>query len=80
MPGAYMGGILGLNMAYTIFGMDVGPSLVHRILTAVGMLTGVMVAGLMFVVSGACLGWLAGLVAETVKRKREAALEKVHKG
>lgn len=80
MQGAYLGGILGLNMANTLFGIDVAPSVIHRILTAIGMLTGVMVAGLMFVVSGACLGWLVGLlIGSFIKAEAKPAKEIVTK-
>lgn len=73
MPGAYIGGILGVNTANTLFGMGGGaPSLFHRVLTAAGMLTGVMVAGLMFVVAGACLGWLTGLVIDVAVKPKKA--------
>jgi hypothetical protein len=78
MPGAYIGGILGVNTANTLFGFDATPSLFHRLLTAMGMLTGVMVAGLMFVVGGACLGWLVGLIVDaTTKTKEEPSPEMV---
>jgi hypothetical protein len=80
MPGAYLGGLLGLNMANSLFGMDMLPTLLHRVLTALGMLAGVIMAGFMFTVGGACLGWLAGLGIEAVGRLgKEPAAEEVHK-
>jgi hypothetical protein len=78
MPGAYIGGILGVNTANTLFGLNTVPSLFHRILTAMGMLTGVMVAGLMFVVGGACLGWLVGVALDAVAKKKEPVIDMAH--
>jgi hypothetical protein len=76
MPGAYLGGILGVNTANTLFGFDAAPSLFHRILAAGGMLAGVMVAGLIFVAVGACLGWLVGLAIDTVFHRHGIEAEK----
>jgi phage-related minor tail protein len=71
LPGAYLGGILGLNTANTLAGLPLEPTLLHRLLTALGMLSGVIVTGLFFVLGGAVLGWLAGVavlrVVETGK-------------
>lgn len=77
LPGAFLGGVLGLNMASYIFGAPLVPALIPRILVAVGMLTGVMVAGVMFTAAGASMGWLAGMVVEGIAgaRKRETAKE-----
>jgi hypothetical protein len=77
MPGAYLGGILGVNTANTLISISAGPTLLHRIFTAGGMLTGVMAAGLMFVAGGACLGWLVGQAIDVALRtKNEAEPEK----
>jgi uncharacterized membrane protein len=77
LPGAFLGGVLGLNMASFIFGAPLVPTLIPRILVAIGMLVGVMVAGLMFTAAGASLGWLAGTLADSLvrARRREAAEE-----
>jgi hypothetical protein len=75
MPGAYLGGILGVNTANMVAGLGQSATLLHRALAAMGMLTGSLVAGLMSVVAGACLGWLLGAACDIVVRpKKEHAL------
>ncbi|MEJ2183210.1 MAG: hypothetical protein P8Y66_06780 [Nitrospirota bacterium] len=76
LPGAFLGGVLGLNMANLIFGAGAVPSLLPRILIVIGMLTGVMVAGLVFLAAGGALGWLVGLATESVKAARARAHDK----
>jgi hypothetical protein len=71
MPGAYLGGVLGLNMVNAILGVAAEATVLHRVMTAVGMLTGVMVAGMMFTVSGGCLGWLSGMAVDAMRKAEE---------
>jgi len=78
LPGAFLGGVLGLNMANFIFGPAVSPTLIPRIIIVIGMLTGVMVTGLMFTASGASLGWLIGLLWDSAtKTGKEPASEEL---
>lgn len=80
MPGAFLGGMLGLNMANNVFGMPALPTLMPRMFVVVGMLTGVMVTGLIFVISGASLGWLIGLAVDSMSRRaKEPAAQKINK-
>ncbi len=64
--GSLLGGVIGLNVAGFIFGSPVAPSVIARAVIALSMLIGVMVSGLMFIASGASLGWLIGLVVEKI--------------
>lgn len=66
-----MGGILGLNMVNAILGATVEATVLHRVMTAVGMLTGVMVAGLVFTVAGGCVGWLVGTAFDSIRKTEE---------
>lgn len=76
LPGSFLGGVLGLNVAGVLFGSPVMPSMLSRIIVAAGMLTGVMVTGLIFVTAGATLGWIAGTVIEVVTKTGREAEEK----
>lgn len=67
MPGAFVGGVLGLNMVNSFLGIAMAPSVMGRMLVVVGMLTGVMSAGLMFVAAGASAGWLIGATADAAR-------------
>jgi hypothetical protein len=79
-PGAFMGGLLGLNAANLIIGAQVEPTLVVRLLVTVGMLAGVMVTGLMFTVVGAIAGWISGRAADAASRHgKSPAVAEAHR-
>lgn len=78
LKGLFIGGVLGLNIAGTIFGIPIEPSVFPRIVVAIGMFTGVMVTGLTFMVGGATLGWLTGTVIDALKiGEKEGAAETI---
>jgi len=57
---SFMGGIIGLNVAGAIMGFPVESVLLSRVIVALGMLSGILVAGLISIAAGATAGWLAG--------------------
>jgi hypothetical protein len=65
LPGAFLGGVMGLNTAGALFGLPVTSELLPRAVVALGMLLGVTVGGLIFTAGGAALGWLVGLGLDT---------------
>lgn len=67
LPSSFIGGVLGLKIAGHIFGTPVGFALLPRIVVGVTMLGGVLVTGLVFVVGVSFVGWLCGVVVDTVK-------------
>ena len=73
---SFIGGILGINIVGSLFGYPIPGTLLARAIIAFGMLTGVMVAGLVFTIAGMLCGWLAGVVIEQVKRPVKAMHEK----
>jgi hypothetical protein len=78
LPGSFIGGVLGLNIAGVVFGMPVEPTVLSRMIIAVSMLLGVLVTGTVFVIAGAVVGWALGSVADAILRpKGEAEKEKV---
>ena len=68
MNASFIGGILGINIVGSLFGYPIPGTLLARAIIAFGMLTGVMVAGLMFTIAGMLCGWLAGVVIVHVKK------------
>lgn len=60
LPGAFLGGVLGLDIAGSLFGTPVDVSLLSRGIILVSMVLGVMVAGLIFTVGCATAGWVIG--------------------
>jgi hypothetical protein len=72
-PGVYMGGVLGINMANLLFGMEIVPTPLHRIFAGAGMFMGVVINALLFAASGFYAGWFTGLVYDaSVKRLKES--------
>ena len=71
LPGSFIGGVLGLNIAGSIFGLPVEPTVLARVVIVMGMLIGVLVTGTVFIVSGAVIGWLAGLVIDAIAKPAE---------
>jgi len=79
LPGSFIGGVIGINIASMMFGTPLSTSLIPRMIVGASMVLGVCVAGMVFVIGGSILGWLAGHVVETVKEGHTAALEATQK-
>jgi len=75
LPGSFIGGVIGLNIAGSIFGTPLGPSLMPRLIVAASMVLGVCISGLVFVVGTSLLGWLVGYAADAIKHGKVAAIE-----
>ena len=67
LPGSFLGGVMGLNIAGIMFGTPVGAGLLPRLIVAGSMVAGVMVSGLMFIMASTTLGWLSGTVADAIR-------------
>jgi len=67
LPGSFLGGVMGLNIAGILFGTPVGAGLAPRMIVAASMAAGVMVSGLMFIMASTTLGWLSGTVADAIR-------------
>lgn len=67
-PGAFIGGLLGLNLANAVEGVEVTPSILARGTVSLGMLLGALGTGLIFTVANAALGWAAGRVCTAALR------------
>lgn len=74
LPGSFLGGVMGLNIAGIMFGTPVGAGLLPRIIVAASMVIGVMVSGTMFIMASTTVGWLVGTVVDALKAgKKELA-------
>lgn|GEM_PF-712891 len=67
MSGSFIGGMVGLNIAGSIFGLPLTASLLPRIIVGASMVLGVMLAGVVFVAGGAVVGWLTGSALEDAR-------------
>ncbi len=67
LPGSFIGGVIGLNIAGSLFGMPLEVALLPRMIVGISMVLGIMIAGLVFVVGGSLIGWLAGYAIDAVR-------------
>jgi len=75
LPGSFLGGVIGLNIAGSIFGTPLGPSLMPRLIVAVSMVLGIFIAGVIFVVGTSLLGWVIGHAIDAIRYARVAEVE-----
>ncbi len=74
LPGSFLGGVMGLNIAGALLGVPVSSGVISRVIVAVSMMVGVMVSGIMFVTAASLGGWLIGTVVDAVTaEKRDLA-------
>lgn len=67
LPGSFIGGVIGLNIAGSIFGLPLSASLLPRIIVGASMVLGVIISGVVFVVGASLLGWLIGYVVDAIR-------------
>jgi len=75
LPGSFIGGVIGINIAGSIFGLPLEATVVPRIIVGASMVFGVMLAGVVFVVGSALIGWLIGHAVDIIRENRAAAVE-----
>lgn len=80
MYGSLFGGIAGLNLVHTLFGTSMATGILPRMIVATGMLTGILVAGTIFVLCSAAVGWVLGFLLDpaTWRRKESLREQKLH--
>jgi hypothetical protein len=71
LPGSFLGGVMGLNIAGTLLGSPVTTGVLSRMIVAGSMLIGVMVSGIIFITASATAGWLIGAVVDTVTAEKK---------
>lgn len=75
LPGSFLGGAIGLNIAKGLFGMPLASSLVSRLIVGISMLMGVLVAGTVCIASMTTVGWFTGQMVATVRAGKTAMKE-----
>jgi Mg/Co/Ni transporter MgtE len=78
MPGSFLGGVIGLNLAGALFGLPLTSALVPRLIVCISMLLGVFVSALMCVSASSIAGWLIGLAIDSLKVDRAVPAEAKH--
>jgi hypothetical protein len=79
LPGSYLGGVMGLNVAGIIFGLPVTSGLFSRLIVAASMAMGVMVSGIMFITAAATGGWLISTVIAALTAPKKGLVQAEHK-
>lgn len=62
LPGSLLGGAIGINIAGFFFGLPLEPGIIQRVIILLSMLMGVLVSGILCVVSTSTVGYLVGLL------------------
>ena len=75
LPGSFIGGVIGLNIAGSLFGMQVSSSLLPRLIVGLSMLMGVMVSGIIFITGSTVAGWLIGYVIDSLRVEKTVPVE-----
>jgi hypothetical protein len=72
--GSFIGGVIGLNIAGSIFGLPLTASLLPRLVVGASMVLGIIVSGALSVASCSVLGWLAGHMVDAAGQGRTLAV------
>lgn len=75
LPGSFIGGVIGINIASMLFGTPLSTSLIPRIIVGASMVLGVCVAGMVFVIGTSIVGWLCGHVVDALRHGGHVAAE-----
>lgn len=75
LPGSVIGGMIGINIAGSLFGLPLEPTILSRMIVAGSMILGVVLAGVVCVVGTCSVGWLLGHMVDTVRAGRAVAVE-----
>ena len=78
LPGSFIGGAIGLNIAGSLFGMPLSSALLPRLIVGVSMLLGIFVSALIFITAFSVAGWLAGHVIDSLRMGKTVPAEMTH--
>ena len=79
LPGTFLGGIMGLNIAGSLLGMPVSSGVLSRMIIGASMVVGVMVAGIIFITASSLVGWLVGTVIDAARSEKKEMATVKHK-
>ena len=75
LPGSFLGGVMGLKLAGSLFGYPVTSNVLPRVVVAVSMLVGVMVSCIIFVMGSGLAGWAIGTLIDAVRAPKAVTEE-----
>lgn len=74
LPGSFLGGAVGLSIAGMILGFPVEPGIIARAVIVLSMVAGVMVSGIIFIITPSFIGWLIGRGIDALSGEKETLL------
>lgn len=75
LPGSFLGGVIGLNIAGRLVGLPLSSDLLPRVIVALSMLGGILVSGIVFITGLTFMGWLIGYTIDSVRSKKGVEAE-----
>lgn len=72
LPGSLLGGVAGLKIVEALYGGPMTVAILPKIILAVSMLVGIMLAAVVYVLGSGIIGWSAGYMIEAAKERAEA--------
>ncbi len=72
LSGSFIGGSIGVSITKHLIGGMLEPSLLLRLILVVAMLFGVMLSGVLFLISTSSMGWLIGYTIDAVFSAEES--------
>jgi hypothetical protein len=66
LPGSFIGGSIGVNIAKNLLGGTLESSIIPRLILVASMLFGVLLSGVLFLITTSSLGWLIGYTIDAV--------------
>jgi hypothetical protein len=80
LPGSFLGGVIGLNIAKGLFGSPVNADLAPRLIVATAMVVGVFVVGIVTVIATSLLGMVGANVVSALRVDRKCDIKVALKG
>ncbi len=75
LPGSFLGGVVGLSVAGSLFGMPVSSALLPRLIVGLSMLIGVLVSAIIFISGATVAGWLIGYAIDSLRVGKTETVE-----
>jgi hypothetical protein len=79
LPGSFLGGVMGLNIAGALLGTPVTSGILSRLIVAASMVAGVMVSGVVFITASSLAGWLIGTAVDALTEEKKDMATVEHK-
>ncbi len=80
LPGSFIGGVIGLNIAKGLFGPPINADLAPRMIVATAMVVGVLVTGVVTVIATSLLGMVGANLLKVLRVERKGDVKVALKG